>query len=120
MANNTGGKPNQDKDSQNMNTATDSTPALAFREMDEIPDLSEATNPFQAQVNKIAASGKASVVSVPEAKADWARTMIRRAANNIKQGAKTKVIPDKQTPGNSLVYFTVGEKRRKAANGTGK
>lgn len=92
---------------------------LSFQDADEMPDakeLNQSNNPFQEKVNELSRNGKAASVVVPVEKGDWARTMIRRAANNIDKGTRTKVQKVEGDASKVRVWFRVTEKVKR--NGT--
>jgi hypothetical protein len=85
--------PNQSevKEDKPVNTPAET---LTFKDADEMPgakELNQSSNPFQEKVNELSRTGKASYVIVATDRETWARTMIRRAANNIDKGTRTKV-----------------------------
>lgn len=93
------------------------TPALHFEHAEAMPDANEinsVVNPFQVAVNKLVQSGGATSVLLDQSDVKWARDNIRRAANNVGKGGKTREVPEKDSAGHLTgkvrVWFTVGEK----------
>lgn len=104
---------------------TDTTPArrdlaLEFVDHDEFIDqnaVNAKTNPFQAKINELAQSGRSASVLIPESDEKWAREQIRRAANNVNKGARTKVVPEVHPHHPDVkhvrVHFVVGEMQKR-------
>lgn len=100
-------------------SAAPATPAkttsakLVFTDLAELPGADVlAVNPYQDKVNELARTGRAASIRVHEDKVDSERNSIRRAANSINKGAKTKVSqPDDENM--VTIYFKIGDKRDK-------
>jgi hypothetical protein len=97
-------------------------PVLSFTAVSALPDakeISQVTNPFQPEVNRLHKEGGASMVEIAKDDEKWARDMIRRAIGSIKMGAKTKVVPipegEKNHGTHVRVYFAVGPKSERAS-----
>lgn len=86
---------------------------LSFEDADAMPEakeLNQSSNPFQEKVNELARTGKAAAVVVPVDQESWARSMIRRAANNIDKGARTKVQKVDGQDNMRRIWFKIGKK----------
>lgn len=86
---------------------------LSFEDVDDIPqgaELDAITNPFTEKVNELARTGKATRFPYAAENEKWALNKIRRAANNIGKGAKTKVTPVEGDPTKVIIWFKIGEK----------
>lgn len=108
----------QNKGDEPVNTSPADV-ALNFQDAPEMPDakeLNQSSNPFQEKVNELAKSGNASSVVIPVEKESWARTMIRRAANNIDMGTRTKVQKVEGDPTKVRVWFRVTTKVKRAGS----
>lgn len=93
--------------------------ALSFVDADEMPDakeLNQSSNPFQEKVNELSRTGKAASVTLPVERGDWARTMIRRAANNIDRGTRTKLQKVEGDPTKVRVWFRVTDKVKRTGS----
>lgn len=103
--------------------------ALVFEHAQSMPSVREinsVVNPFQRAVNDLVQNGGASSVLLPPDDVKWARDNIRRAANNVEKGAKTKEVPELDSKGNDTgqvrVWFelktkTVRTRKAKAKTG---
>lgn len=109
------------KENDPMPENTKPTVSLSFEDADTMPgaqELNAVTNPFQEKVNELAQSGKATSFVVPDGDVATCREQIRRAANNIDKGAKTKPVPEKGRDGYTRIWFEVGTKvKRPRKNG---
>jgi len=95
------------------NTVIPQSEELSFEDTDEFPEgaqLDALTNVFQAKVNELAQSGKATKFTYPAENEKWALNKIRRAANNINKGAKTRTFPVDGDPSKILIWFKIGDK----------
>lgn len=104
----------------NDNKATNTAPAatagfagISFEDAAEMPDagtLALAVNPFADKVAELARTGKAAKVVLPDGDVKAARDLIRRAANAINKGAKTRTVPAKGSETtHTEVWFSVGD-----------
>lgn len=100
--------------------ATNTAPAatagfagISFEDAAEMPDagtLALAVNPFADKVAELARTGKAAKVVLPDGDVKAARDLIRRAANAINKGAKTRTVPAKGSETtHTEVWFSVGD-----------
>lgn len=93
--------------------AVEQAESLLFDDVEDIPqgsDLDALTNPFQDKVNELAQSGKATRFKYDAENETWALNKIRRAANNVNKGARTKVTPVEGDPTKVLIWFKVVQK----------
>lgn len=93
--------------------ATSEVESISFEDADEMPDagtLALAVNPYADKVAELARTGKATKVVRPDGDVKAARDLIRRAANAINKGAKTRTVPAKgRETTHTEIWFTVGD-----------